>query len=263
MSYRNVYVGSGRLREGGRNSGTLSELRQDFRLESRRPLGAGRATFGVFYRRADIDRAANELVPDTLQMFRAAFGYEMSVSSGWSVAAQIAPSLGGDRRIGADGFSLAGSVIATSSGHPTRTWVVGFGIDPRGAIPVMPFIGAILRPTPDWTVRLILPEVGVARKTGPLLGGRSEARAGVRLVGGGYRVSPSFGTARGRPELDSKWLREQTVSAETALSIAWPHLRAELSAGWAFLRRYEYKDAGVRITAAGAPIVGLSLSGRF
>lgn len=262
-SYRSVYLGAGRLREGGRESGTLSEMRQDFRLESRRKLGEGRVTFGVFYRRTDLDRAANELIPDTLQLFRAALGYEISVSSGWSVAAQIAPSLGGDRRVDAGGFSIAGSVIATSSGDPKRTWVMGLGVDPRGALPVIPFFGAILRPSPDWSIRLLLPDVGVARKTGPMLGGKSEVRAGVRLIGGGYRVSPSFGTARGRPELDSQWLREQTLSAETALMIAWLPMRAELSAGWAFLRRYEYKDAGVRVTAAGAPIVGFSLSGRF
>lgn len=263
LTYRNVFVGSGRLSEGGRGTGTAAEYRQDARIEGRRPLGEGRLTGGVFYRRVSLDLGAGELLPDTLQLFRAAFGYERSVSSGWSVAAQVAPSLGGDRRVAGDGFSVAGSVIATSMGDPRRTWVAGLAIDPRGGIPVMPLFGAILRPSPDWTIRLLLPGVGVARRTGPLLGGQSEARAGVRLVGGGYRVSPSFGTARGRPDLDSKWLREQTLSAETGLLIAWAHLRAEVSAGWAFLRRYEYRDAGVRITASGAPVVGLSLNGRF
>ncbi|MDD5304881.1 MAG: hypothetical protein PHS14_17430 [Elusimicrobia bacterium] len=264
MSYRNVYVGSGRLREGGRDTGTVEEQRQELRLEARRPFGEeARLTFGAFYRRAALDLGAGELVPDTLQLFRAAFGYERTVSSGWRVAAQVAPSLGGDRTLDARGFSLAGSVIATSLGDPRRTWVAGFGVDPRGPIPVVPFFGAILRPWDDWTVRLLLPELGVARKTGLLLGGKSEVKAGVKLSGGGYRVSPSFGSARGRPELDSRWLREQTLSAETGLTLEWFHMRAELSAGWAFLRRYEYREAGVRITAAAAPVVGLGLTGRF
>lgn len=263
MSYRNVYVGSGRLSEGGRDTGTAEEYRQDARLEVRRPFGEGRLTAGVFYRRTALDLGAGELVPDTLQLFRAAVGYERTLASGWRVAAQIAPSVGGDRRLSGDGFSLAGSVIATSVGNPRRTWVAGLGVDPRGALPVVPLFGAILRPDDDWTVRLLLPEIGVARKTGRMLSAMSEAKAGVKLGGGGYRVSPSFGSARGRPDLDSRWLREQTLSAEAGLGLEWAHARAELSAGWAFLRRFEYRDAGVRVNASAAPVLGLALTGRF
>lgn len=262
-SYQAAFTGPGRLREGGLESGAVSEWRQDFRLESRRPFGGGRATFGLFYRRADLDRGAAELVPDTLQLFRAALGYERPVSAGWNAAVQVAPSFAGDRHVDSRGFSLAGSLIATSSGDPRRTWVLGLAADPRGPIPVLPLFGAIFRPSEDWTVRLLMPELGVGRKTGPLWGAKSEAKAGVRFTGGGYLVSPSFGASRGRPDLDSRWLREQTLSAEAGLALQWTELRLELSAGWAFLRRYEYRDAGVRVSAAGAPIVGLSASGRF
>jgi hypothetical protein len=255
-------VGSGRLREGGLDSGSASALRQDWRVDARRPLGDGRLTLGAFYRRADLDIASNELVPDTLQLFRAAAGYEWS-ARGWGVAAQIVPSLAGDRLVDSKGFSLAGSVIATSEGDPRRVWVLGLAVDPRGGLPVAPLVGVVLRPNEDWTFRLLLPEIAVIRKTGPLFGAKSEAKAGVKFAGGGYRTSPSFGTARGRPDLDSRWMREQTLTVEVGGNLAWRGLRAELSAGWAFLRRYEYQDAGVRVTAAGAPVVGLSLSGRF
>lgn len=262
ISYRNEYVAPGRLREGGRDSGDASELRQDWRVDVRRPLGEGRATLGAFYRRTDLDVASSELVPDTLQLFRVAAGYEWS-ARGWGLAAQVAPSLAGDRFVDAKGFSLAGSVIATSEGDSRRTWVLGLGVDPRGGLPVAPFFGAILKPNDDWTFRLLLPELAVLRKTGPLLGAKSEAKAALKFSGGGYRTSPTFGTARGRPDLNSRWMREQTLSVEAGEILAWGALRAELSAGWAFLRRYEYKDAGVRVTAAGAPVVGLSLGGRF
>jgi hypothetical protein len=261
-SYRTEYVGPGRLREGGRDSGTAAEFRQDWRLDARRTVGDGRLTFGAFYRRTDLDVGGSELVPGTLQLFRAAFGYEWT-ARGWGIAAQLAPSLAGDRYVDARGFSLAGSVIATSEGDPRRTWVLGLGVDPRGGLPVAPLFGVILRPNEDWTVRLLLPEAAVLRKTGPLLGAKSEAKAALKFAGGGYLTSPSFGSARGRPDLDSRWLREQTLSVEAGGILAWAQLRAELTAGWAFLRRYEYKDAGVRVTAAGAPVVGLSLSGRF
>lgn len=262
-SYQSVYAAPGRLHEGGRDSGKVSEFRQDWRFEARRPLGDGRLTFGAFYRRNDLDVGASELIPDTLQLFRASFGYERTVAAGWRAAFQLAPSVAGDRHVDGRGFSLAGSLIATTSGDPRRTWVVGLGVDPRGPIPVLPFFGAILRPNDQWTVRLLLPELGVARKTGVLLGGKSEAKAGLKLSGGGYLVSPSFGTARGRPDLDGRWLRAQTLSAESGLVVQWAAIRAELSAGWAFLRRFEYRDAGVRITATGAPVVGLALKGRF
>ncbi len=262
ISHRSAYIGSGRLREGGRDGSSLSEYRQDLRVEARRPAGAGRATFGAFYRRTDLDRGSDELVPDMLQLFRVSIGYERSLAAGWRLAAQIAPSVAGDRHVESRGFSLAGSLIATSGG-PRRTWVAGLGVDPRGGVPILPFFGAILRPNDDWTVRLILPEIGAALRTGDVLGGKSEAKAALKLTGGGYLTSPSFGSARGRRDLDSRWLRTQTLSAEAGYEIDWSGLRAELSAGWAFLRRYEYQDAGVRVTAAGAPVVGLSLSGRF
>lgn len=262
MSYKSAYIGSGRLHEGDRFSGSLAEFRQDWRIEGRHPLGDGRLTFGAFYRRGDLDLEPNELVPDTLQLIRAAAGYERTVGD-WRVATQLAPSLAGDRYIDKRGFSLAGSVIATSSRDARRIWVVGLGLDPRGGLPVLPLFGVILRPTEDWTVRLLLPEIGVARKTGLALGGKSEAKAGVKFSGGGYLVSPTFGSSRGRRDLDSRWVKEQTLSAEAGFGVDWSSLRAELSAGWAFLRRYEYADAGVRVTAAGAPVVGLSLSGRF
>lgn len=261
-SYRSEYVGSGRLHEGGRDSGTASELRQDWRVDARRPLGDGRLAFGAFYRRTDLELAPSELVPDTLQLFRVAAGFEWS-ARGWGVAAQLVPSLAGDRYADSKGFSLAGSVIATSEGDPRRTWVLGLAVDPRGGLPVAPLLGVILRPNEDWTFRLLLPEIAVIRKTGPLFGAKSEVKAGVKFSGGGYRTSPSFGTARGRPDLDSRWMREQTLSAEAGGVLSWRALRAELSAGWAFLRRYDYVDAGVRVKAAGAPVVGLSLSGRF
>lgn len=262
-SYQSVYAAPGRLREGGRDSGEASELRQDWRFDARRQLGDGRITVGAFYRRNDLDVDARELIPDTLQLFRVALGYERPVAAGWRAAFQVAPSVAGDRHVDGRGFSLAASFIATSTGNPRRTWVAGFGVDPRGPIPVLPFIGAILRPNDDWTVRLLIPELGVSRKTGVLLGGKSEAKAGLKLSGGGYLVSPSFGTARGRPDLDGRWLRAQTLSAETGLTVQWESIGADLSAGWAFLRRFEYRDAGVRITAKGAPIVGLALKGRF
>lgn len=262
-SYQAVYTAPGRLREGGRDSGKASEFRQDWRFEARRPLGDGRLTFGAFYRRNDFDVGAYEMIPDTLQLFRAAFGYERAVAAGWRAAFQVVPSVAGDRHVDGRGFSLAGSLIATRIGDPRRTWVAGLSVDPRGPIPVLPFFGAILRPNDEWTVRLLLPELGVARKTGVLLGGKSEAKAGLKLSGGGYLVSRSFGTGRGRPDLDGRWLREQTVSAETGLAVQWESIGAELSAGWAFLRRYEYRDAGVRVSASGAPIVGLSFLGRF
>lgn len=262
-SYRAVYIGEGRLSEGGRESGKVSGLQQDWRIEARRPLGEGRLTLGAFYRRTDLAVGSSEPIPDTLQLFRASLGYERALTAGWRGAAQLAPSFAGDRRVDARGFSLAGSLIATSSGDRRRTWVVGLGVDPQGPIPVLPFFGAILRPNDDWTVRLLLPDVSVARRTGELLGAKSEAKVGLRLGGGGYRVSPSFGSARGRPELDGAWLKELTVGAETGLTLDWAHMRAEVTAGWAFMRRFEYRDAGVRLKAAGAPIVGLTLSGRL
>ncbi len=262
VSYRNEYVAPGRLREGGRDSGKASELRQDWRFDARRSFGAGRVILGAFYRRTDLDVASAELVPDTLQLFRFAAGYEWT-ARGWGLAAQLAPSIAGDRFVDSKGFSLAGSVIATSEGDPRRTWVIGLAVDPRGGLPVVPLFGAILRPNEDWTFRLILPEIAVIRKTGPLLGAKSEAKASLKFTGAGYHTSPSFGTARGRPDLDSRWMREQTLSVEAGEILSWGVLRAELSAGWAFLRRYEYKDAGVRVNAAGAPVVGISLGGRF
>jgi len=261
-SYRSEYIGSGRLREGGRDSGSAAALRQDWRVDARRPLGIGRVTFGAFYRRTDLDIGSNELVPDTLQLLRASFGYEMS-ARGWGIAAQLAPSLAGDRHIDARGGSLAGLLLATSQSNPRRTWVVGVAVDPRGGLPFIPLFGVVLRPNDDWTFRLQFPELAALRKTGPLFGAKSEAKAGLKFSGGGYRTSPSFGTARGRPDLDSRWVREQTLSVEAGEIFQWAHLRAEVSAGWAFLRRYEYRDVGVRVTARGAPVVGLSLGGRF
>lgn len=261
-SYQGVYIAPGRLREGGRDSGMVSDFRQDWRIEARRPLGEGRVTFGAFYRRTDLDAGAGELLPDTLQLFRAAVGYDWKMG-GWGVAAQVAPSVAGDRHVDARGFSLAGSVIATSAGDPRRTWVLGLGVDPRGPLPVLPLVGLILRPNDEWTVRLLLPELAALRRTPPLLGAKTEAKAGLKFTGGGYLVSPSFGAARGRPELDSRWLREQTLSAETGLVLSWASVRAEITAGWAFLRRYEYRDTGVRITAKGAPVAGVALKGRF
>lgn len=262
-SYRSGYIGAGRLSEGGSDSGKASELQQDWRLDARHPLGDGRLTFGAFYRRTDIDRPASELIPDTLQLFRAAFGYERSLSPSWLGAVSVAPSVAGDRHVDARGVSVAGSIIATSVDNPRRTWVLGLGVDPRGPFPVLPFVGAILRPSDAWTVRLLVPEFSAARKTGPMLGGKSEAKAGLRFSGAGYLVSSSFGSARGRPDVDSRWLRTQTLSAETGLGIEWERGRAELTAGYAFLRRYEYRDAGARVSARGAPTVGLSVMGKF
>ncbi len=226
-------------------------------------MGTGRLVLGLSAQRVDLDRPASELLPDRLQSYRLGVGWETALDSGWRVTGTLAPTMAGDRHLDSRSATLAGTVIGRLAGADERMWLLGLGVDPAGPIPVIPFFGAILRPAPKWTLRLVFPEFGVSRELGAAAGWKTEAKTTLRWSGGGYRVSPGFGTSRGRRELDGRWLRTQTLSAEAGLAATSGALRAELTTGWAFVRRFEYRDAGTRLDAKAAPTAGLSLSGRW
>ena len=200
-------------------------------------------------------------VPNTLQGVSLVFGNRWKFADRWALAVSARPGLFSDfEDISGDDFSVPVTVLFSYDLNPKLQLLFGAGFQSGRDIPVIPAIGAPWRPDDKWTVSIILPRPGVTYA----FDDRLSFFAGGELTGGAYTVGDEFGTRVGDPTLNGERLTYREIRAGGGVRYDFSKaLRLEVEGGWVIDRRFVYDDRKLQFNGAGAPYVGLGLSGSY
>lgn len=257
---------SGRVpvREGGRDLGGLGVRVMEHSV--RRRVAAGKRVYllaGAAFEDVSLSRPPGAPLPDRLQAAAAQLGAEWLIDGRSWAFLDAAPGLYGAERLEGRAFNAPASVQYNRLLRPGLRALAGLSLDPFRKARLLPFGGAAWRLGPRWNLRLTLPEPRAERR---LLWDERQVVdlfAGLSLSGGQYRAARDLGTRRGRREVDGQTLSYTATRALAGARWMRGGLEAELSAGWAFARRFRYEPSGVELESDGAPFAALAVSARL
>lgn len=263
ISFEQRSSGSSALKESGTRVGSLRADDAEISFVERVPLSdAFNLMAGFGYQRTEL-RAAGTPLPQQLQAAAARLGGEWLINSRWWVFVNAAPGWYGDNDLNKDDFNAPANIQANYLARPGLRLVFGLAADAFAESPVTPFAGAQWRVNRRWNLNMIPPRLRVEYRALDDGEKRVELFSGLSITGGSYRVSGDLGSRRGRPAVGGQKLSRREMGVEGGTSVDWRGLRAELSAGWLFSRRYDFHKPGVEFKADGAPFAALSVSGRL
>lgn len=255
--------GSSRVVEGGTERGRLSGRENELAYAARVTLSpAWNLLLGAGYRNAQTS-AADAVLPSRLQALAVRLGAEWLIGPRWWAFANAHPGFYGDGRLDGDAVNAPADVQVHYLQAPGLRLVAGLSVDAFSGSPVTPFAGAVWRLNSRWNLNLLPPRLRVEYRAVDDGAKRVELFSGLSFSGASHRVSRDFGTRRARPELDGRRLTRREAAVEGGASLDWRGARAEVSAGWLFLRRFRYEGTGVELKADGAPYLAASVSGRW
>ena len=216
---------------------------------------------GIDYERWGFSMAPGLAVPNTLQGVSLVLGNRWKFADKWTLALSARPGLYSDfEDISGDDFSVPVTVLVSYDLNPQWQFLFGVNFQSGRDIPVLPAIGAVWKPTEQWTVSITLPRPNVTYAFDDKLA----IFAGGELAGGAYTVGDKFGTRLGDPTLDGELLtyREIRAGAGVRYDVS-KKLRLELEGGWVIDRRFIYHDRDLQFNGDGAPYVRIGLSGSY
>lgn len=263
ISFEQRSSGASSLKESGTRIGGLRSDDAEVSFVERVPLaGKLNLMLGLAYQRTEL-RAVGAPLPQQLQAASVRLGGEWLIGPRWWAFVNAAPGFYGDNDLNKDDFNMPANVQINHLVRPGLRLVLGLAVDPFAKSAVTPFAGAVWRLNRRWNLNLLAPKMRVEYRALDDENKRVELFSGLSIVGGNYRVSGDLGSRRGRPALDGQKLSRQEFGVEGGSSVDWRGLKAELSAGWLFVRRYKYEKPGVELRADGAPFAAVFVSGRF
>ncbi|MBJ6723598.1 DUF6268 family outer membrane beta-barrel protein [Geomesophilobacter sediminis] len=237
------------IEEGGGNV-TMGQVRagvsrkQD--LSSRFEL-----TTGMHYSARLIDAPASAHLPESLHAVALELGGEYRTSDKLALGARVSPGLAGDFKA-ITGDDVRVPVALHARYRPDQQWTLIGGVAYTGmnrSFPVLPILGALYVPTPQWAFGLGFPRTGIMYR--PSRG--TELYLAAEFSGGEYRLhDPSVGA-----NLISYHEERLAAGAEISLS---KRVKLGLSVGEAFGRKFRFFD-GDRpdLHVARAPFARLGL----
>ncbi len=257
------YVGGARTRLGNGKDGNVSEQYSSARL-----VLAPQWKDGLIYRlgfdwqRYSFGLTKGGSIPNTLQSFSVIIGADFQLGDSWLVRVETEPGFYGDgndlrgRDFNAP-LIIGGSYIASAD----LQWIVGLGIDFNRRYPVLPAIGVRWHFADQWTLHAVLPNPRLEYSWSKAL----TLFAGGEVRDGTYRVSSSFGDARGRSRLNDAVVEYLEVRAGAGLSWkATPALTLEAQGGYLPYRDFDFNRTGDNIETKGGSAYGqVSLNAKF
>jgi hypothetical protein len=257
-----AYAGKSDLAEGSRSLGEIST--RQTRISAVRTLAIDAQSawiVGGAWQQFAFSPAAGVPIPERLTALSLKLGYNRQLDPRWTLRTEIDPGFYGDSdRSGSGAFNAPLGVRFLYGASRDLQWLFGVNVDLRSSHPVIGGPGLRWQFAPDWTLLLIVPapriEYAVNRQV--------TLFAGMNLRGGTFRVADDFGRRRGRPALDRQDIsyRELTAGAGVRWNLG-SGLALNAGAGWMFDRRFEFDDRDLLLNGDGAPLLQLTLTGRF
>ncbi len=214
---------------------------------------------GGAYGRFDFGETAAP-IPDSLQYVNARVALEYMVGNDIGAFLQFNPGFYTERAFNISSFDIpitAGRVFVL---QPRKLFLF-VGVNTaflRGEYPVLPLVGLVWRPNPQWTLNLLPPDPRVIYSPNKNLD----------FWVGGQLVGWSFRTDRENAIVPQRLNGAQIDYSEYrgALGITFhpsEHVAVDLGGGYVFQRRFNFERAGVEYKADGAPFVRASLKAEF
>lgn len=216
------------------------------------------ARFGVEYDRFDFG-STNAPTPNHLQNISAIVAVEYLQRGETGFLFESKPGVFFQNDINAGTFD-APTVLALAYpvfGGDSFYLLGGVSLSILREHPAIPFIGALWKISPQWTLRALLPEPKLIYKPSDKL----ELWVGGELIGGTYKVD--------RRDTNPSELGGAVVTyyeTRAGAGVAWqvcPTASIELAGGYAFERSFDFHRAEKKYDLEGAPYVKLSVHTAF
>jgi hypothetical protein len=216
---------------------------------------------GGEWERFGFDTPANSLLPDSLQSVTLSLGVNWRFGERWAFLAETSPGIYSDfEDLSAEDLNaptIAGLAYAVSA---RLQLFFQLSIDPRRDIPVVGGPGVRWQFADQWALSILLPRPRIEYQPNR----QWLFYAGGEIVGGAYQLGESYGTERGRPDLDDTNMTYREIRAGAGAVWTLPGgFRLEGAGGWTFDRRFVVDERNLQWNGDGAPYFRLFLSYRY
>jgi hypothetical protein len=216
---------------------------------------------GVAWERFSFGHSAALPIPNTLQTTSGVLGFDASLSDDLLLRIEAKPGVYSDFKDVSSDDVNAPFILGVS-------WLIdsdlqifgGVSVDFFREFPVLPGIGIRWEFAPDWTLLFILPEPKLVYRVDD----HWEVFVGGDFKGTNVRVSQSFGTAVGRPNLNNAVLSLTEIRAGPGVIYKLNDMVSfQLEGGYMLHREWDFYRAGVKLKSEPAPYGQLSLNASF
>ncbi len=217
--------------------------------------------FGISWERFGFDHSGTIPLPNTLQSAAVVVGFDSTLSEDWLLRFETKPGIYSDLKdVGFNDVNVPFIVGASWLVDNDLQVFAGISVDLFREYPVLPGVGVRWEFDEDWTLMLVPPEPRIIYSIDKNL----QVYTGIDVKGINARVSNSFGSARGRSNLDNALLNLTEVRAGAGLAYkVMDSIALNLEGGYMIYRRYDFYRANFHLTSDPAPYVQLSVNGSF
>ena len=219
--------------------------------------GTWNLRIGAHYSRHDFDHDGGLLpLPNHIQALSGVVALEYIVDGQTGVIIETRPGVFFENDISKDNFDAPTFAAFAHRFTPGFVGVIGAAYGQFRKYPILPVVGFIWDIDENWTLSAIYPKAQVLYKVSDT----TKVYLGGEYVGDSVRVDD----AKGRPaRLDNAVLSYSEYRGTIGCQYTVGSLTADLSAGWAFERKFDYHRAGRDFKTDGAPFVELALKAAF
>jgi len=246
---------------GGRH-GTVFEQCGLMRLVASPQLKEGLLVrFGAELERYSFAVPERTQIPNTLQSASLVVGLDSQLGESWLLRIEAKPGFYGNENLLENDFAVPFVIGASYLASPELQWILGIEVDLFGQYPVLPGAGVRWQFSDKWVLNAVLPTPRAEYSFSRSL----TIYGGFDFKTGSYRMNSTFGSDRGRPELNDAVMEYMEfragVGASWKLSHAWT---AEMESGYMPYRKFDFYKTSLNIESDHGALYGqVSLAGRF
>jgi uncharacterized protein DUF6268 len=216
---------------------------------------------GLSWERFSFNHSGPVPLPNVLQSGSVVAGFDTTLSEDWLLRFEAKPGIYSDFKDIDENDVNVPFIIGASWLVDTDLQIfAGLSVDLFREYPVLPGLGIRWRFAEDWTLMLVPPDPRIIYSIDKNL----QVFAGLDVKGMNARVGDSFGTVRGRPNLDNALLNLTEIRVGAGVSYkVFDSIMLDLEGGYMVYRRYDFFRANVHLESEPAPYVQFAVKGSF
>lgn len=217
---------------------------------------------GVEYEQFSFGFEGSALLPNTLQSAAIVVGLDTQIKNSILLRVEAMPGVYSEAfRPGSNDFNMPFTIGGTYIFNPDLQIAIGIGVDIDRKYPVLPGGGIRWKFQPHWVLNAILPEPRLEYEVSKSV----TLYIGANLKETNFRVSETFGSDHGKPQLNHAVLTYSEVRTGTGLDwkiTNWLSVNAE--AGYQPYRTFDFYRADFKFDQdSSAPYGMISFHGAF
>lgn len=216
---------------------------------------------GASWERFDFNHDGTIPLPNKLQATGAVVGFDATLNDEWLLRFEAKPGIYSDfKDIDMNDVNVPFVVGASWLVDTDLQVFFGMSVDLFREYPVLPGVGVRWEFAEDWTLMLVPPEPRIIYSIEKDL----HIYAGFDIKGMNARVNDSFGSSRGRNDLNSAVLNLTEIRTGAGATYkVMDSIALNLEGGYMVYRRYDFYRASFHLNSEPAPYVQMSVTGTF